>query len=167
MAEPEGARGHMAQVVGYREEFRPHFERLNRAWIEQFFELEGPDLEVFRDPFRHIVEPGGEVFFLLDDAGVQGTCALVPHGPDAFELAKMAVDEESRGRGYGDLLMEAAIAFSRGAGARRLFLVSNTRLEPALRLYRKHGFAEVPIEDQHGYARVDIQLELTLGEQPA
>lgn len=157
----------MAQVVGYREELRPSFERLNRAWIEQYFELEGPDLEVFRDPYRHIVEPGGEVFFLLDDGGVQGTCAVVRHGPDAFELAKMAVAESARGRGYGDLLMEAAIAFARAAGARRLFLVSNTRLQPALRLYRKHGFAEVPIEGRHGYARVDIQLELALGERPA
>jgi ribosomal protein S18 acetylase RimI-like enzyme len=44
-------------------------------------------------------------------------------------------------------------------------LVSNT-VGPALRLYRKHGFVEVPIESRD-YARVDIQLELTLGERPA
>lgn len=156
----------MARVVTWREEFRPDFERLNRAWIERYFRLEPPDLEVFRDPGRLIVEPGGEIFFVLDDAGaVQGTCAVVPHGPETFELAKMAVSEEARGRGYGDLLMEAAIAFARAAGARRLMLVSNTRLQPALRLYRKHGFAEVPVEGAQGYERVDIQLELRLGER--
>jgi len=157
----------MAQVVTYREEYRPDFERLNRAWIEQYFVLEPPDLEVFQNPARLIVEPGGEVFFVVDEGGVQGTCAVMPHGPDAFELAKMAVSEEARGQGYGDLLMEAAIAFARRAGARRLMLVSNTALGPALRLYRKHGFVEVPIEDQPGYERVDIQLELRLGEQTA
>ena len=157
----------MARVVTYRDEFRPHFERLNRDWIERHFELEPPDLEVFRDPRRLIVDPGGEIFFVVDESGVQGTCAVVPHGAEAFELAKMAVSEESRGRGYGDLLMAAAIGFARRAGARRLMLVSNTRLGPALRLYRKHGFVEVPIEGPHGYDRVDIQLELVLGERPA
>jgi len=155
--------GREIRIVGYRDELRPHFERLNRAWIERHFVLEAPDLEVFHDPVRHILEPGGQIFFLLDDEGVQGTCAVLPHGPGTFELAKMAVSETARGRGYGDRLMEAAIAFARGAGARRLMLVSNNRLEPAIRLYRKHGFVEVPVEGQ-GYERVDIQLELTLGE---
>lgn len=158
-----GSRGRAIRIVGYRDELRPHFERLNRAWIEGFFVLEPPDLEVFRDPVRHILEPGGQIFFLLDDEGVQGTCAVMPHGPGTFELAKMAVSEAARGRGYGDRLMEAAIAFARQGGAHRLMLVSNRRLEPAIRLYRKHGFVEVPVEVQ-GYERADIQLELRLGE---
>lgn len=153
-------------MVTYRAEFRPDFERLNREWIERYFVLEPPDLEVFRDPERLVVEPGGQIFFVVDERGVQGTCAVLRHGPDTFELAKMAVSEESRGRGYGDLLMAAAIGFARRAGARRLMLVSNTLLGPAIRLYRKHGFVEVPIEGAHGYERVDIQLELALGEQP-
>ena len=41
-------------------------------------------------------------------------------------------------------------------------LVSNTRLGPALNLYRKHGFREVPLGPGNGYSRADIQLELTL-----
>jgi GNAT superfamily N-acetyltransferase len=158
-------KGPAARVVTYRDELRPHFERLNRAWIERYFVLEPPDLEVFQDPVTHIVEPGGQIFFLVDEDGVQGTCAVVPHGPGTFELAKMAVSEAARGRGYGDRLMEAAIAFARDAGARRLMLVSNTLLEPAIRLYRKHGFVDVPIEESQGYDRVDIQLELTLAEK--
>ena len=155
----------MAQVVNYREELRPHFERLNRAWIERYFVLEPNDIETFRDPGGLIVEPGGQIFFVVDERGVRGTCAVVPHGPGTFELAKMAVEEEARGRGYGDLLMRAAISFARNAGARRLMLVSNTLLAAALALYRKHGFVEVPIEKGLGYERVDIQLELTLGER--
>jgi putative acetyltransferase len=151
------------EIVTYREEYRPHFERLNREWIERYFGLEPPDLEVFADPERHIIAPGGQIFFLLDEGTVQGTCALVAHG-DGFELAKMAVEPTARGRGYGDLLMRAAIAFARQAGARRLTLVSNTRLEPAIRLYRKHGFVEVPIAPGHGYERADIEMHLILAE---
>jgi GNAT superfamily N-acetyltransferase len=154
----------VAEVVTYREEYRSHFERLNREWIEQYFVVEGPDMEVFRDPAGHFVAPGGEIFFVVEDGAVHGTCAVVPHGQDAFELAKMAVDPTARGRGYGDLLMDAAIRFARGRGARRLVLVSNTLLEPAIRLYRKHGFVATPIEGGHGYERVDIQMELALDD---
>ena len=152
----------MATIVTYREELRPYFERLNRAWIEQYFVLEPPDLEVFRDPIRHVIQPGGQIFFVLDDTGVQGTCAVLPHGPDTMELAKMAVSEAARGRGFGDMLMEAAIGFARDSGARKLMLVSNRVLTPAIRLYLKHGFVEVPVEDREAYARADIQLELVL-----
>ena len=78
------------------------------------------------------------------------------------EIAKMAVAPGARGRGYGDLLMEAAVAFSRRTGARRVVIVSNTRLGPAIRLYEKHGFVRVPLEADQRYARADIQLELVL-----
>jgi ribosomal protein S18 acetylase RimI-like enzyme len=110
------------------------------------------------------VAPGGEIFFVVDDGAVHGTCALVPHGPGVFELAKMAVSPAARGRGYGEMLMRAAIAHARGAGARRLILVSNTRLVPAIRLYRKYGFRDVPLDPGVEYARADIQLELDLGD---
>jgi putative acetyltransferase len=155
----------MGQIVGWRPELRADFERLNREWIEQYFVVEQEDLKVFGDPAGQIVAPGGEVFFVLDEDGVQGTCAVIRHNAETFELAKMAVAPAARGRGYGDRLVEAAIAFARGAGARRLMLVSNTRLAPALTLYRKHGFRDVPLDPANGYSRADIQLELALDQQ--
>ncbi len=154
----------MSEIVGWRPELRIEFERLNREWIEQYFVVEQEDLKVFEDPAGHIVAPGGEVFFLLDEVGVQGTCAVIRHDAETFELAKMAVAPAARGRGYGDRLVEAAIAFARGSGARRLMLVSNTRLAPALTLYRKHGFRDVPLDPANGYSRADIQLELRLSQ---
>ena len=54
----------MAEVVTYREEYREDFERLNRAWIEQYFVLEEADREVFRDPAVAIIHPGGQIFFV-------------------------------------------------------------------------------------------------------
>jgi GNAT superfamily N-acetyltransferase len=154
----------MSEIVGWRPELRIEFERLNREWIEQYFVVEQEDLKVFEDPAGQIVAPGGEVFFLLDEGGVQGTCAVIRHDAETFELAKMAVAPAARGRGYGDRLVEAAIGFVRGSGARRLMLVSNTRLAPALTLYRKHGFRDVPLDPANGYSRADIQLELRLDQ---
>jgi GNAT superfamily N-acetyltransferase len=152
----------MIEIVSWRPEFRAEFERLNREWIEQYFALEQEDQRVFADPAGRIVDPGGQVFFLLDAGGVQGTCAVIRHDGATYELAKMAVAPAARGRGYGDRLVEAAIAFARGAGARRLMLVSNSRLSPALTLYRKHGFRDVPLDPASGYSRADVQLEMPL-----
>jgi ribosomal protein S18 acetylase RimI-like enzyme len=152
----------MASVVPYRPEYREEFERLNRAWIEQYFEVEEADREVFRDPVAAIVEPGGEIFFVMEDGKVMGTCAVLPHEPGVYEIAKMAVAPAARGKGYGDLLMEASVEFAREAGASRVVIVSNTVLTPAIRLYEKHGFVRVPLEEHERFSRANIRLEREL-----
>jgi GNAT superfamily N-acetyltransferase len=150
------------KVVPYRQEFREAFEQLNREWIESYFVLEEPDREVFRDPQAKILTPGGQIFFVLDGHGVQGTCAVIRHSADECEIAKMAVAKTARGRGFGDLLMEAAIGFARSIRARRVIIVSNTALEPAIRLYLKHGFVRVPLIEDGRYRRANIRLEREL-----
>ena len=152
----------MARVVTYRDAWREAFERLNREWIETWFELEEADRETFRDPHGTVVVPGGQIFFVVEAEEALGTCAVLRHGPDTYEIAKMAVAPAARGRGYADLLMDAALAFCRRAGARRIVIVSNTRLGAAIRLYQKHGFVRVPLEADERYARADIRLEREL-----
>jgi ribosomal protein S18 acetylase RimI-like enzyme len=152
----------MPEVVTYRGEWRDAFERLNREWIETWFTLEEADRETFRDPAAKVVAPGGQIFFVVDGHEPLGTCAVLRHDAEVHEIAKMAVAPAARGRGYGDLLMEAAVAFSRTAGARKVVIVSNTRLAPAIRLYEKHGFVRVPLEADPRYARADIRLERLL-----
>ncbi|HEX8691913.1 MAG TPA: GNAT family N-acetyltransferase [Longimicrobium sp.] len=149
-------------VVTYRDEYREHFEALNREWIERLFHLEPRDRAALGDPRGTYLEGGGEVFFVLADGEVRGTCALRRTGPDSFELGKMAVRPDSRGRGYGALLLRAAIDAARGRGARRLTLFSNQSLAPALALYRKHGFAVTRVGPHPEYARTDVEMELDL-----
>jgi GNAT superfamily N-acetyltransferase len=157
-----GAMAEAARLVTWRPELRADFERLNLEWIERWFAVEEEDRKVFDDPGATIIARGGQIFFVVDAGGVRGTCALVRHDAETFELAKMAVEPLAQGRGYGDRLVEAAVGFAREAGARRLMLVSNTRLGPALTLYRKHGFRDVPLDPSNHYTRADIQLELPL-----
>jgi N-acetylglutamate synthase-like GNAT family acetyltransferase len=152
----------LVEVVRFSPGLARHFESLNRAWIEQYFAIEEADRIVFGNPFKEIVEPGGQIFFVLSDGKVLGTCAVIRLNDQVYELAKMAVSSESRGRGYGDLLMASAINFSKEAGAERLILLSNTLLKPAIALYEKHGFRSVAITNAHDYTRVDIQMELRL-----
>jgi GNAT superfamily N-acetyltransferase len=152
-----------AQVVPYRDRWRDAFERLNREWIETWFTLEEADRETFRDPVGKVVAPGGQIFFVVEGDEALGTCAVVRHSAEVHEIAKMAVAPAAQGRGYGDRLMEAAVKFSRREGARRIMIVSNTRLAPALRLYQKHGFVRVPLDADSRYTRADVQLVLELG----
>ena len=150
------------RVVPYREEFRAAFEALNREWIEKYFTLEPADREILGDPHGKIIEAGGQVFFVVERGEILGTCAMLRHSPDEYEIAKMAVAAKARGRGFGDLLMDACIAFAREREAHRVIIVSNTVLEPAIRLYRKHGFVQVPLASDARYQRANIRLEIEL-----
>src|SRR4051812_49764143 len=94
-------------VVRYREEFRSAFAQLNQEWIEKYFVLEEEDREVLGDPQGTILDAGGEIFFVLAHGGVQGTCALLPHGA-ACEVGKMGVVPASPGPRFGGFVMECA-----------------------------------------------------------
>ena len=123
--------------------------------------MEEADREVFDDPEAAILEPGGEIFFVVEGGEVLGTCAVILHEPGVYEIAKMAVSPSARGRGYGDLLMEATTEFARRAGATKMVIVSNTVLATAIRLYEKHGFVRVPLSHER-FARANIRLEREL-----
>ena len=152
----------VTQVIRFTSELAPRFEALNREWIEKYFEIEPADLTMFANPFREIVQPGGQIFFVVANGEVLGTCAVMRLSDGTYELAKMAVSETAQGKGYSKLLMESAIGFAREVGAKRLILLSNTKLTAAISLYEKFGFKSVPITEAEEYKRVDIQMELRL-----
>ena len=66
-------------------------------------------------------------------------------GADIFELSKMAVTKKYQGKGLSKLLMEECIGFARMKNALKIILLSNTSLTPAISLYTRYGFKEVPI----------------------
>lgn len=150
------------ELVAFRHELAPAFEALNRRWIEEYFAVEAADLEVFGDPSENIVKPGGQIFFVLENGIARGTCAVIRHNVNVYELAKMAVDPISQGLGYGNLLIERAIEFARASGAEKLMLLTNSRLDAAIHLYEKHGFTRVPITHADHYSRVDVEMELNV-----
>jgi ribosomal protein S18 acetylase RimI-like enzyme len=109
-----------------------------------------------------VVKLGGQVFFALSGPDVAGTVAMIPYEDDAFELTKMAVDPEFRGQGIGDRLMEACIEFTRASDRSRIILESNTKQVAAVRLYRKFGFKETPLDPNSQYVRANIRMELVV-----
>jgi N-acetylglutamate synthase-like GNAT family acetyltransferase len=141
------------------------FRTLNEAWITRFFALEAKDQLVLGDPQTHILQPGGQILFAQRADQVIGCCALIRLDSQSFELAKMAVHESAQGHGIGKLLMQESIDLARKLGARRLYLETNSKLTPALRLYARFGFRTIPEESlpPSPYARADVRMELLLG----
>jgi GNAT superfamily N-acetyltransferase len=150
------------EIVEFREELAPAFERLNREWLEAFSLLEEGDLPYLADPRGNIVERGGVVLFAVDHGEVLGTVASIPLTGEVFELAKLAVAPPARGRGIGRALVAAAIEWATSAGAVRLVLSSNSRLEAALRLYESFGFRRTSRTCGVAYVSADVFLELEL-----
>jgi len=140
------------------------FRALNEEWIRQYFRIEEKDRQAFADPRKTILEPGGEILFAVLDGECVGCCALVRMTGGEFEVAKMAVSPRLHGRGIGRRLLAAAIEAGRLAGARRLYLETNHRLTPAIRLYESLGFRPVAEEKltPSPYSRSDVYLELNL-----
>jgi GNAT superfamily N-acetyltransferase len=138
------------------------FRRLNEEWIVRHYTLEPKDEESLGNPRGYILDRGGRIFFAVCGEETVGCCALLALGPGEYEVAKMAVSEPWQGRGIGRRLLETAIAQARAAGARRLFLETNKKQVPAIRLYEAIGFRHVPPAEASPYARSDVTMEMFL-----
>jgi GNAT superfamily N-acetyltransferase len=161
--------GQDARVSGitttpFRPDLARAFRQLNLDWIERLFAVEPADRKVLDDPERAIIAPGGMIFFALDGERPVGTVAMMLTGPARYELAKMAVAGSHQRRGIGEMLGAAGIEWARKAGARTVFLQTNSRLDGAIRLYERLGFRHAVDPDPSEYARADVYMELSFGE---
>ena len=147
------------EIVQYESTHQPWFEKLNRQWIEHYFWIEPIDVEVLQHPDKTIIDKGGAILMATIDGEIAGTVALKFVEPGVYEFTKMAVAEKSRGQKIGKALGEAAVEKANKLGARKIILYSNTILIPAIELYRKLGFFEVPVDGP--YKRSNIKMELS------
>lgn len=140
------------------------FRRLNEEWISRHFTLEPRDHETLGKPMEHIIAPGGSILMAWLGSEPVGCCALIPFSSGVYELAKMAVAPELRGRGMGRLILSAAIEKGRELGARSLFLGSSTKLKNAVHLYESYGFRHLEPDEipPMPYNRADVFMSLTL-----
>jgi ribosomal protein S18 acetylase RimI-like enzyme len=141
---------------------REHFGALNREWLTRYFFVEPQDEAAFADPESTVLDGGGVILMALCDGVIVGTGSLLRHRDGTCEIAKMAVTEAAQGSGIGSELLALLMDRARDMGAAKLFIVSNTALQRAIRLYRRHGFVDSS-ENRHGhYARGNITLEYTM-----
>ena len=149
------------RIVDYKPEHQPYFEKLNRDWIERYFWLEELDRYVLTQPEEAILSKGGVIIMALYNNEIAGTAALKKVSDEVFEFTKMAVDEAFRRKGIAEALSYAAFDKAKELRAKKVILYSHTSLQPAITLYRKLGFNEVPLEEGV-YKRSDIKMEIDL-----
>ena len=150
------------QIVPFDPLYAKAFADLNYQWIEESYGVEEHDRELLDHPYESVIAEGGEIFFAVVGEEVAGTVAMVKLANDRFELAKMAVSPAFRGRKIGDALMRACIEFARSKRAESIILESNTKQGAAISLYRKYGFAEIPLDPNSHFVRANIRMELAL-----
>ena len=98
---------------------------------------------VFPDPAR-FTPPAGVFLVVLDDDGSPVGCGGIRSlDPGVFEVKHLFLREETRGRGWGSLLLRELEARARAFGATEIVLDTNASLTSAGALYRSAGYEDV------------------------
>jgi len=150
----------MIVIIAFNEKYSEQFFMLNKAWIEESWHLEDSDKKDLLNPNK-IVENGGQIFFALDNKSAIGTVAMIKSSDDRFELAKMTVQENFRGKGIANMLMDECLKFAKQNNAKEIFLISNDSLIIARNLYDKYGFKVVELDSQK-YDRGNVKMNLKI-----
>jgi GNAT superfamily N-acetyltransferase len=113
-------------------------------------------------------DPQRERCWIATADGRPAGCVLCVRRDDAVaQLRLLLVEPWARGLGLGGLLIDACVAFARGAGYRELVLWTNEPLTAARRLYDRRGFRLVA-EKPHADWGVDlVGQELALALSPS
>ncbi len=151
----------MAVIINYEDRYHKDFVRLNLEWLEKFDLVESHDLEILNHPIENVINRGGFLFLLLEGDFVIGSAGIFKMNDKEYELIKMSVAPEHRGKRYGDLLLDKCIAKAKELNASKMILYSNSNLQTAIRLYERFGFKHLDAVDTP-FETADVKMELPL-----
>jgi putative acetyltransferase len=151
----------MAVIIDYEDQYLKDFQRLNLEWLEKFDLVESHDLEILNHPQQNVIDQGGFIFLLSEDEAIIGSAGIFKINDKEYELIKMSVAPEHRGKKFGDMLLEKCIAKAKEMKALKIILFSNSNLQTAIRLYEKFGFKHVEVVNAP-FETADIKMELEL-----
>lgn len=96
------------------------------------------------------------VYFAIENEKVLATCMIEPHQDDVWEICKLAALNQYTGTGAGSTVFEACLNYANVHGAKKIVLVTGSILKPALHIYQKFGFIEVPLnKEEWPYKRAE------------
>lgn len=145
-------------VIPFEEKYRQSFIDFNTDWIvSNFGFLEAHDKETF-EKIDEELKAGAMIFFAVEDDTALATCMAMPLEGTTWELCKLGSNKNIPHKGAGSAVFEASLRWALEHGAERIFILSNSRLKPALHIYEKYGFREIKL-DNYEYVRGDIAFE--------
>lgn len=146
------------EIIPFSSDLKEPIKTLNIAWLTKYFKVEEKDKLTLSNPQEEIIDKGGMIFYARYNNEIRGTVSLMKVDDNTFELSKMAVSDHAQGLGIGSKLLEHCLNVAKENNIKTLFLYSNTILLPAIHLYKKFGFTEIPLEAGI-YERADIKME--------
>lgn len=149
------------KIVDYKPEYQPYFEKFNRQWIEELFEMEPLDEWVLTNPDKSILETGGAILMAEYNGQIAGTVGLRKLDDGIFEFTKMAVDTNFRRLGIAEAISYASFRKAKELGAKTIILYSNKLNAGAIKLYEKIGFKHIEVE-QGVYKRADVKMTIDI-----
>ena len=98
-------------------------------------------------PSHYLSQPRGNFWVAEFDGSVVGIVGIQPtEQEEEAELRRMSVSSTVRRQGIGRRLLETTEEFCRAKGYSRIGLSTVGILQPALAMYRKHGYTTVKEE---------------------
>jgi len=151
----------MAVILDYDKQYLKDFQQLNLEWLEKFNLVESHDLEILDHPQENVIDNGGFLWLLKEDDTIVGSAGIFKINDKEYELIKMSVAPEHRGKKFGNMLLEKCISKAKEVNASKLILFSNSNLQTAIRLYEKFGFKHVEATNAP-FKTADVKMELSL-----
>lgn len=147
------------EIIPFENKYAQYFYDLNAEWLEKYFYIEPYDEKVLSNPKKYVLDPGGFIFFAKYNNEIAGVVSLI-NQKTFYELSKMAVSPKYQGLKIGQKLMDFSINFAQSQNWESITLYSHRSLVPAINLYKKIGFKEIPVEENSHYKRSDIKMIL-------
>jgi len=147
------------EIIEYKDEYHSDFKRLNLEWLDKYNLTESHDLIILNDPQGIVLNNGGFIWLAKAGEEIVGSVGIMNEGEGIFEVIKMGVNENWRGKGIGKLLIEICLQKAKEIGVKRLILFSNHQLQTALSLYEKYGFKKVEVTGAP-FLTADVKMEM-------
>ncbi|MDX9957557.1 MAG: GNAT family N-acetyltransferase [Clostridia bacterium] len=109
--------------------------------IDLSFQNIDEELEDFPGKYR---EPDGAFLVAKDGETVVGCVGLRRISQHICEMKRLFVLDSHKGKGLGDALVREIINQARSIGYSKMRLDTLSTMGAAQRLYRRHGFVEIP-----------------------
>lgn len=146
------------EIIEYDKKYKQAFIDFNTQWIiDNFGFTEKEDTDTFNNIEKKLAQ-GAMIYFAVEGEIPLAACMAVPMKDDEWEICKLCSNKLYPHKGAGSAVFKAAMDWAVNNGAKRLFLLSNSKLKAALHIYEKFGFKEIKLKD-YEYIRGDIAFE--------
>jgi len=149
------------KIIPYAKEHHATFKQMNLEWLDHYHLTENHDMMILDDPEGTVINNGGFIWMAEADGTIVGCAGIMKEAEGEYELVKMFVSENYRGRGISKLLLDQCVTKAKEIGAKKLSLYSNHQLQTAISLYEKYGFYHIELVNSP-LVTADIRMELIL-----